>query len=689
MPTIDEAIQDTNEAICDNISDIEYLGRGKASRNILKYIRDLVEYVAQKVYSCDNNVPSDPTKYSDKKVALGYMRNQGKLRFLRRLHEMLKISASHYTLDKGGSERLMLKYYEYLLKIKSFLKTSYCIDILENMQDFPLRQCSNMKEYYQQIANRINNPSERATQHPYGDRVYIQKIKPFFINQKTYYEVTFTMASDKASKFDRVIAFTDKDVLDNYSVKLSIHNDCIDVLGRTMVIQVIDSWEVSIRACEIKRFSRILGQENENLAGSKEFRNLMQFLKDDCCSLVDIVTSSDDYYSWAKDTCSYGAKVLRIFPLLDKCRKLLKNNLSGSNVVRYLLHKMNNKIMKSQYSHEQCAGLSGLYLDWGCKPFDDMPYATSLRGHNPRIADLLDCISPDSREHELFARAINNNTEQNGILFTPEGALDNFENLEKLQNKYNSKLYKKHTERRLQAYQKHWYVEGAANYTAQIIIRLQSLSSNGIGGYTRFVESWLNSNSSYRIDCYEKMNAIKTIFSNSRVALIYGSAGTGKSTLINHISNLFNNWKKIYIANTHPAVENMRRKVNAAECSFKTINKALREYNGDNECDILFIDECSTVSNKDMREILDKVNFKLLVLVGDVFQIESILFGNWFSIARDFVPKTSVFELTKPFRSTNEELLAIWKSVRNFDPVILEKMVTGKHMLAPDFWTPR
>ena len=85
-----------------------------------------------------------------------------------------------------------------------------------------------------------------------------------------------------------------------------------------------------------------------------------------------------------------------------------------------------------------------------------------------------------------------------------------------------------------------------------------------------------------------------------------------------------------------------------------------------------------------MREILEKSKFKLLVLVGDVFQIESILFGNWFSIARGFVPETSTFELTKPYRSTNERLLTIWDRVRKLDDAILEPMVKGKYTVKLD-----
>ena len=33
---------------------------------------------------------------------------------------------------------MMLKYYEYLLKIKVFLKEKYNMDVLENIDDFPL-----------------------------------------------------------------------------------------------------------------------------------------------------------------------------------------------------------------------------------------------------------------------------------------------------------------------------------------------------------------------------------------------------------------------------------------------------------------------------------------------------------------------------------------------------------------------
>lgn len=682
MLKIDQAILDTNGVICRNISKFDASERGLLSQNILSQLRNFVEYIAQKVHSNGRDI--DPNNYEHKKDAWEHVKTRGNLRFLSKFHSLLQKSVSHYTFDESGSERLMLKYYEHLIKIKIFLHDTYVLEVLENIDDFPLNLDTNLMEYYEKIADRIKVPSRYAKRNSYNDRSYIQKIKPFFVDHRVYYEVTYTIANDKASKFDRVIAFTSIELSDNYAVKLSVHNDYIKVMEKVMPIQIIDDWEVSIRPCEINKFADIFGQHTSIGTGNKEFRALMELMTETKMSLVDLVTSSEMYYTWAKAKCTKEAKVTHVFNLLDKSRELISDNAPGCNIIRYFLHKMNNKVMKRQYYWVECEALSNLCLKWGCIPFDQMPFATSLLKHNPRIYDLLECIDTTGREHEFLARIVKNNTEQQGVLFTPLSDLSKFDDIGNLRKKYNSKVYYKHTERYMKIYKDYIYIDGYVQDTSEIIKKLKELSQTGIFGYTNFVESWLMQNTSYRIDSEEKLLTLKNIFAYSQVALIYGSAGTGKSTLINHISNLYNQRKKLYIANTNPAVDNMRRKVNADNRVFMTIARFLSEYNNDTECDILFIDECSTVSNKDMRAILQKATFKLLVLVGDVFQIESILFGNWFSIARTFIPETSVSELTKPYRSTNEELLTVWDRVRNLDDAILEPMVKSKYTVYLD-----
>ena len=345
---------------------------------------------------------------------------------------------------------------------------------------------------------------------------------------------------------------------------------------------------------------------------------------------------------------------------------------------------MNNRIIKCQRCDEICSSLSGLKLEYGCIPFDKMPFCTSLLKHNPRIYDLLDCISEVGREHELFARYIKNNTEIEGMLFTPKKDIKGFNNIDMLISTYNQKLYlPKHEHRKLMTFHDFVYIKGYADDSAFIIQKLQNLTISGIAQYTVSVDSWLNQGT-YVIDSQEKQKALRNMFAKSQVVLIYGSAGTGKSTLINHISNFFFNQEKLFLANTHPAVDNMRRKVTAGNSVFNTIASFISKKNRNVKCDVLVIDECSTVSNSDMRKVLEKAEFQILVLVGDVYQIESIYFGNWFDIARNFISKDSIFELTQPYRTKNENLLTVWERVRKLDIAILEPIVKSSYSVRLD-----
>ncbi len=681
MLRIDKAILDTNDVICDNIEQFGSIERGLLSQNILGHIRNFVEYIAIKAFSKGADV--NPYDYKLNVAALKDMQRHGNLRFLYKFHELLQKSVSHYTIDKDGSERLMLKYYEHLLKIKIYLKQTYNLEVLENIKDFPLNIDTELSDYYTKIAERIETPSKNSHAVTYNDRYYVQKVKPFFINQKIYYEITFTAANSNTSKFDRVIAFTRHEIIDNYAIKFSIHNDTIRILDKYMSILIIDGYEVSIRPCEWDNLSKIFGHRVSHSTNSIEYKELMRFLSTVKTSLTELVSSDQDYYDFIKEHITGQAKSIKIYDLLDQCREIIMNNLPGKNVLRYLLYKMNNRIIKWQYWNMQCESLSNLYLSYGCIPFDQMPYCTSLRKHNPRIYDLFNSIPVCCREHELFARYIKNNTEIEGHLFTPKTEIEGFEKIDELIQKYNSSLYYKHTGRRLEEYKGHIYIKEYAENSTEIIKKLKQLSDSGVSQYTASVDSWL-SRESYTIDDEAKKEAVRKMFTNSHVALIYGSAGTGKSTLINHISNFWAEKNKIFLANTHPAVDNMRRKVTAGNSAYKTIAKFLSKKNNHTECDILFIDECSTVSNDDMRQILKKACFKLLVLVGDVYQIESIYFGNWFSIAKKFVPTTSVFELTYPYRTTNQELLTVWDRVRRLDDAILEPLVKNGYVAKLD-----
>jgi Cdc6-like AAA superfamily ATPase len=663
---IDSQIMDIDKVICNSINKFNASERGFLSQVILAQLRNFVEHIMLKFYANGQDIDDS---YDNICNAIGFVKTRGDLKVLRRFHDFLQNVASHYTLDEENSERLMLKYYEYLLKIKKLLHERFSLEVLDNLDKFPLNTDSNLQEYYEKIADKIKPYNKQGVGK--SGKYYIQKIKPFFVDQRIYYEVTFTPANDYASKFNRVIAFTSLEITDYYAVKFALARDSIEILGKTMPIIVIVGWEVAIRDCEFKNFTRLI-RGTAVTTGYAEQQGISRFLTSTGFNLTELIDFSDAEFQKVKQQATQRAKAIVFFNDLERCRAIMEANGVGSNLLRYLLYHMNNKVIKNQQQNTANNNLSGLYVKNGCIPFDSLPFNASPIGHNPRLGVLFACIDAAERQHEILARLVRNNTEIKGQLFTPVKDIVGFDDIAALVRTYNATLWHGHRETsKLVIETGHIFINGYKNDTRFIIDELEDLAKSGVQNYSNSVRAWL-SESNHGVDCDEKKEALTRMFESSRVALVYGSAGTGKSTLINHIAHFFADKEKLFLAQTNPAVDNLKRRVTASNCTFLTITKFLKRQRITTDYDLLIIDECSTVNNRDMKDILIKATYKLLVLVGDSYQIASIRFGNWFSVARAFVPETSVFELMKPYRSNNEGLLTLWERVRNMDDTILE-----------------
>lgn len=680
MTTVSKQIQSADEVICRNIESLADQ-RAFLSQNILSQLRNLVEGV---IILLHTGSPDAEFNYDDVKPALAFIKSQGRFNFLGKFHRLLQKSVSHYSPDEDAAERLMLKYYEYLHRIRSLLLDSCGVSVLNNLETFPVDLDPSLREYHEKISARVEADRSTLPGGGYKQHYYIHKTRPFFVDGRIYYEITFYRAFDKVNKFDRIIAFTDIDIDDKYSALLTLQHDSIEVLGQTLPITVIREWEVSIRPCEFKNFARLLGMSITVGRESEEYRYLMRRLTLDSGSLLDLIDMPDDKYAKIRVSGSAGVAKQLIFPVLDKARLFVRAAAPGSNVIRYLMLRMNNRTLKPQYRQDGCYLLSDMNLQFGCIPFDTMPFCTSPLGHNPRYWDLVESLDVTGRNHELLARRVKNNVDRHGMLYTPATDLEEFGDVSDLIATYNSKLHSKHIERRLLMQDKgHVFICGYENDTFAIVKKLQEFASSRVDGYTQAVERWLNE--AHRgIDDPLKMDALKQLFSQSRVALIYGAAGTGKSTMVDHIARYFNDKKKLFLAHTHPAIDNLERKVSAQNSEFRTISSQVNRRTYGQEYDLLVIDECSTVSNSDLLKVLENTSFKLLVLVGDAYQIESIEFGNWFGIIRSFIPGTSVFELTTPYRTKNDDLLGFWSKVRNIDDDITEAMARNGYSTVLD-----
>lgn len=693
---IDEQILNIDKVICRHISNLNNLTRGEISQDILSQLRHFVEHIMLKIYAGGNDIEDTQDNI---KQAVKFAKNQDELRHLSRFHHFLQVSVSHRALKEENAERLMIKYYEYLLRIKILLREKYTLDVLANLEEFLIETDESLNEYYIKIAKKIDEHKRENRKGSRYDRFYIQNIKPFFVNNKIYYEVAFIPANDKASKTDRIIAFTEKEITDFYAVRLVLEDDYIEIFDKCMPIRIILDWEVSIRPCEFKNFCKIINNQPKAI-GKAEERELVRYLTESGRSLAEVIVYSDDKYDKVRNQIVPNREGYHFFDLLDCCRQIIKKNGSGCNVLRYLLHHMNNRVLKDQY--QECYKknyttgkweylgvnnwLSNLYLSNECLPFETMPFCSGLKKHVPKIGDLLIALDQEGREHEFMARYIKNNTEQKGMLFTPlerdgeKYRLSNFEDVESLKKIYNNKLPKtmKQQARKLITDKEHIFIEAYRNDTLYIVKKIKELTLSGVENYSNSVKHWI-ANNDYNISD-EKKKALEIMFAKSHVSVIYGAAGTGKTTFINYISGFFKEYSKLYLAFTNSAVNNLKRKVaKTSDCDFMTISKFNNKFNEDikRKYDIIFVDECSTVSNKEMKEFLKLADFKLLVLVGDTYQIESIEFGNWFDVIRGFLPKSAICELVKPYRSNSKQLQALWDNVRLMEDDVLERLQAG------------
>ena len=77
--------------------------------------------------------------------------------------------------------RYCLKYYQYLLEAKNLIWNYYGIEVLHNIDKFPLHLDDTLQEYYKKISEKIERyPVEFKAEK--NDKYYIQKIKPLFVS---------------------------------------------------------------------------------------------------------------------------------------------------------------------------------------------------------------------------------------------------------------------------------------------------------------------------------------------------------------------------------------------------------------------------------------------------------------------------------------------------------------------------
>jgi len=227
----------------------------------------------------------------------------------------------------------------------------------------------------------------------------------------------------------------------------------------------------------------------------------------------------------------------------------------------------------------------------------------------------------------------------------------------------------------------HVFIEEYENQTLLILNRLIDNTKDGVGGQKQLNAKFIREKSEIFGDLVNKVDPLKRLavenaFVNHRLLMVYGAAGTGKTQLMDYISTLMEGRSKLFLTKTHTAKENLIRRITmpGANSRFAVIDQIIKGKEVD--FDIVFIDECSTIDNRSMCNLLKRVKSDaLFVLVGDIHQIESIDFGNWFYYAKNIISPTAIVELTSTWRTEDKDIKGLWEEVRNMGINITEKLV--------------
>lgn len=582
--------------------------------------------------------------------------------------------------DDGQSERLMLKYYNFLWQIRDFLQKEYGFSVLHNLEKFPLNTDKIDNTYYEQVAEAINSV-DAVPKNLSGSRFYIIKKVPFFVGKERYYEITLQLAGIYATKYNRITAYTKENITTNYSVQIAYTDAEIDLWGVKSKIKVISNWGVSIDPRCLNKLAKILHIRTQISVKYNEYHALMNFLTESGISLLDLIDLQEvsflnvleSIYSEITNSCFKEVLV----KLNDLYRK--DSDEFGRNTVRYLLINLREETLTDVLPWSSQKVLSpNLFLSTKCYPFEKNPYISNLFGRNTsnenNFANIIDVAGEKELANVRAYLKIQNQIKKTGeIYFNIEGIASEAE-IEvynaQLDNWERGKGYGINVEDGLVS------INSYEQTTLTILSKLLELSRTGNQGQKEYNQAYLK-NCGIAFEDELKKVALKNAFVNSHVLLIYGAAGTGKTLLINYISNLMSKQKKLFLTKTHTAKQNLQRRIDnpGPDADFVSIDSFTKKVELP-DYDVVFVDECSTIDNRIMCDFLRKIKPNtFLVLAGDIHQIESIDFGNWFFYAKNIINTHGAnVELLNTWRTKDPAIVSLWDDVRTRGDIIVEKL---------------
>jgi len=683
---IEKNIYNIDSKICGIIDDYKVLRDSqKVADYVIQFLRTYLETIAARIYAYENPDKPTPIKGKDKWYTqyIKALKETNEYGYIWMFHHSLQIVTSHYVPAEDGAVRFMAGHINLLYQLRNQMREMFGLNLMENLEDYPQERNEELNPYYRKIYNSLREIQVEESAEHTKDRYYIMRKKYRSVDGRGFFEYTLAYAQEEITKFDRFVVYSFSDIPDNYSIQCDFAHTSVDFNGIDIDIKCLVAWTVSIRPCELEKIAAIAGYEVTVRSDNTFYRAMMKFLSKKGMNLLDILLADENDYDIYSEQVQIG-QTSKFAEVFNKLRDIIINDKSGCNIIRYLISFLRNDVIRDQLADCPNNRLSYLYLKNEAIPFDEMPYASSLYKHNVTTSRLHRCLDIDDCEHQYLSAIVNSEAYDSNTLYVAidEKSLDYY-----LYEKdiFNKSLYKSEKQqlRRIESFFNYLYVKNYFELTKAIIGKLQQYTSEGVRDYLQTING--KKEVIEKIDDNEKKKIVSNIFKHSRLGMIYGAAGTGKTKVAEHIAKIFDDKNILLLANTNAAKNNLQDRINNAFCDCYTVHDYIKNKNSNKIYDLVIVDECSTVCNEDILQLFEKCNSEAYLLLGDIHQIEAIKFGNWFNFARYFIEKNSVYELSIPYRAKNNNtLLDMWSYVRHYDENMFERLQANGYISTLD-----
>lgn len=249
--------------------------------------------------------------------------------------------------EYGQSERLMLKYYNFLWQIREFLKINFQMDVLNNLEKFPLNVDKIDGEYYDILATAIES-AEILPKAVRTSRFYVQKKTPFFVGKKRYYEITLQLSGSYATKYNRITVYSKENIDTGYSVQIAYTEIAINLWGISSNIKFVTNWKVSVEPVCLNKLGKIVRIPIKLSSNYGEYQALMTFLTETGINLLDFIDLSDNQFESSLNKIYTSVNTNKFKEILTELHDNYsqRSTISGRYTIRYLIIHLKEDVLE-------------------------------------------------------------------------------------------------------------------------------------------------------------------------------------------------------------------------------------------------------------------------------------------------------------------------------------------------------